>query len=305
MATTQNAAMTLTQKIISIAVIIIVISTIALPVIDSDFSREIQHTNTGYQYRVGSTSDDVTISIVSTGVVSINGVNYSDLTSYAAVAFTDTGWIRMAGNGNSLTVFGSQSLSNSQILTSSVTYSNGTITWESGGSTYTDSYTSPVYHISDSGNYAAFKNANTPTIYFNEDSSLWTMAANATATNSGLSPSSITARTVVFNGTYNDFDSTELLITTDGVEGVKATVNMSSFLVDHGSYYGWEDVDTVPFTIETDLGNYSSSTIWIIAPLNYTEIEGEGTNTLFSVVAILLVLVPVMMAVRMITLKRN
>ena len=283
----ETAAMTMTQKIIAIAVTIIIISTVALPVIDdmSEGTRE-NRSNTNQLYFV---ADGETITATkNTGSITINGYTFTPNNGDVLLLCNEF----YATYNSNYGIVGVKTEDTSFIVSKSVVISNGVATFtKNDDSTVTVSYDSKVLYASDSGNYGAFK---TP-FYADEDAILYS-APEGTVTNANLTPSSVTIRATGL-GTYSDF---ELFVTGGSTDG------FGSIVLNHTDYdkYALIDPAASAITYTDDKGTYTGSfNIMIFAPIKYS-VESSMSN-LINVIPIILILVPLMMAVRMIVVRRN
>jgi hypothetical protein len=185
----------------------------------------------------------------------------------------------------------------------SVTFENGTATWYGGGATQTKTY-SWLYVPDSDGSYGSFNSGDS--IRFNSNAVLYGMTYNIDVSNPDLTPSTVRYTSVVAKGTYNNMQSVFLHTANESVTASDCTMSLEASV--QSDYYSYDYGTTrANIAVENNIGdyNYTGTTVFLIAPVDYTyTIELDGAD-LFGVVAILLVLVPVMMAVRMIALRRN
>ena len=300
----ENAAMTLTQKIIAIAVTIMIISTVALPVI-TDAETE---TKTGSNASIAAYQ--MTDVVSSSFNITINSDYYPVVGSYVVttvamkyIAIGDTFVIRHTNTAAYHDKLFVDDLSSKQsIPTTSVTFGTSSITFtDSSSVSHTITYSSCLY-AAESGKYGFFCGNNT--FYVNDDTMFYN-CLGISATNSGLSPTHISVYGVSA-GTMAGLTNYMTFTTTTTVTSMVVTGELVSSAVGNGSYYVLAN-QAVAYSVVTNLGTYSSSSasIGFIAPLAYEYDSANDYATLFDVVIIMLILVPIMIAVRMITLRRN
>ena len=290
MAAAQNMAMTTTQKIIAIAVTIIIISTVAIPVIDDilDDTEVTVHQNAAMRYQLDTRITADTAISYSGGVCTIGStvIDFNPYPGSYPLIITDT-FVVTLWDADVLGIISDGRIDN-------VT----TATLSASAISFVDSLSNPVsisYSAidciaSNSGIYGAFPYSYQ--FYFNKDANL----ISTTTQLNGVS---------VFKGTYNDMDIAFNL----PFSGTVTDISMNINVVDSGKgYYSPAEytysatINDVPTTV---FGNVNSV---IIAPIDYTvdpNIDIDGVGNLIAVIPILLILVPLMMAVRMIALKRN
>lgn len=301
MAAAQTMAMTMTQKIVAIAVTIIIISTVALPIIDdAEAGIKVVTQNTGQTFSMveQDNSTDYTITYISSSSVSINGVIYP-INTYDIILYSDGLTVDIAA-------------SNMRVTTPDYLENTTEIVLSGGTATYTN--TSSIEHTADyswflimntTGNYGLFRSGE---IFINEESTLYYTRANTSFTNSDLDPSSVNARGYVMAGTFDNLKSVFAQSNTTGVTSIELSGKITGVTeVSKGVYSVKVGTNKIDAVADTNLGEYTNTAIAmsiIAAPLNYYYYDDSSTS-MFGIVAIMLILVPVMLAVRMITLRRN
>lgn len=306
MAAVQNMAMTTTQKIIAIAVTIIIISTVAIPVIDD--MQNLPHsvaTNSDVNYNMikpGEFTNDITLEVViSDSKFMCNGVDLTSLMTGITTPLVFTDSVVIAGRSAS-TIYFMDGNNNAYDATSvsitfkndgtwSATYDNGTVNTTSGEFTI-------LLYFGLNGDYGAFTVDSNNPIYLNH---------GATAYVVGYSWISGGTSNTFVGSTYKDGQFTTIF---DRPLSTQSTVTHSftDHVVDENEYS-----DRLWFSgtiTATNSGTETTVNInsWaVIAPLQYTYVSSEDANliSLIGIIPIMLILVPLMMAVRMMALKRN
>lgn len=304
MANATATPMTMTQKIIAIAVVIIIISSVALPVIDQMQQGTTETGSNTPLFRVGEITDaNEHILSFSSGTATFD--DYSvDMSSAGnqIMAVTDSIVVFHRNSSNDMRVYAADA-DTPYGAVSSITFENGTATWEISDTTYTKTYTQ-LYALDPNGNYGGYTSGTE--LKFNADSVLFGWQFNLDVKNPDLDPSTIRYISLLFKGTYNDMQSVILTTANEAVTESDGTVSLSAHLQDGGYYSFVLGTDATSTVVENDVGDYFATLGYaLLAPITYTYSEELDGADLFGVVAIMLILVPVMMAVRMIALKRN
>lgn len=304
MANATATPMTMTQKIIAIAVAIIIISTVAIPIIDDmEKQFEVTSNNTTQRYTASTSLSDVDVSLsVANSIASINGYEVGTA-NYAILVITDTFVIRAQGANNlAIAVDGTQYSTPSASITGKV------LSFTASEVDYTFEYEDYIYYAAENGKYGYFANTE---FYANVGTTILYAYTNFGASNSDLDPSSAN-----FLGLFSLSIEDNALVPvwvesrTEGVEYEPTPVTLPDSLIkdnEDGSYT--VTAGTLPLSFVTNVGTYSMDAdyrIGFIAPMEYKHImDSAGMIDLINIIPILLILIPVMMAVRMITLKRN
>ena len=289
-------AMTTTQKIIAIAVTIIIISTVAAPVIqDIETGYTAEEMNTGSRFSLASTSEVITINKID-GFACINGVSirsiFPDVASTVLAIVSDSMVANLyfqSGTYANLYVTSPDLFPDASNYTKEI--AGGTIVFDSGTVTYTsedeETVTSTTYEYvfvpDQDGNYGSWSSSGgtfTDPIYVDSGKSVYLYYRT---TNNILSAS----------GTLDSISSN--FFVNSGSLDTDTEITMNYEHLANGS----NRLDSVSFS-PSFLGSVS-----ILAPLKYTTVTNIEDSGLFGVIMILLFLVPLMMAVRMITLRRN
>lgn len=311
MAAAQTMAMTATQKIIAIAVTIIIISTVALPVIE-DMQKEyyIIEQNTGYNYSYSSGLKDIELSFIqnddTTFNYSIDGnAIYSNIddSSHEVAVYTDRGvayllptvFVALFEDTDGTTIYFADASSIVMTVSNSVL----TIAYGDGDTTTTKEVgeISWMYYPNSEGSYGVF--AGSDYIHIDNDSKAL-----------------IVAHPVIAGGVFTPYyvgefsnGSITVLAASAWSDNVFHDVT-PNVIVDRDTDYNdplntmWGDVTGTCVLPNSTTYDFTNLITWI-APIDYKAVDSNSEAGLFSVVAIILVLVPVMMAVRMITLRRN
>jgi len=279
----ENAAMTMTQKIIAIAVTIIIISTVAIPVIGDLQNQQysiVQNTDSRY-----SSLDTPTFSIeVSNSVVSLDGTNVDDIVgSQPLYIATDKFFIRSllsSDTHSSVSVFGPLAGSPDYSITvKSIVSDNGSVTITD---TSNNEYTATIswaFVPNSNGNYGMFEPNNSRTLYIDADADV--ILVNALTSSQMVTYGKFTELNILFKLTSGT------MVTTGTFTAVP-----TEHITEGGDYYVY---------------NGQNGVNAVFAPLSYHVLndDNKGLFNLIGIIPIILILVPVMIAVRMITLRRN
>lgn len=299
MATATATPMTMTQKIIAIAVTIIVISTVAIPIINEMQQGQISvYQNSTELFACASSGDDITLTVVSAGHVEVNGYEVPTVNSSRLLAVSDNVAI-IIGSSSSTFVAVTDPV-NGRHNTTEVTITGGVLSYVDTNVTYTVNLEGDFYYPSASGTYGMFYPSSE--YNFNKEAVFFTFVNNSFS-NAGLSPNTVSVN-ALYKGTYNDLKF--LFASESSFVGGSATITN---IDDSGEgYLSTTSNSQVSYVIKNDVGTYTySGPKAFLAPLEYISIaeSNEFAVQLFDVIPILLLLVPLMMAVRMITLRRN
>lgn len=299
---TKSGAGGLVYSVVAIAIIVLIVSTVAVPVIeDSTDGIKISKQNSGQMFALTTVNDSKSYSFSydsESGYVTVNDYSFKP-TNGSTLAFTDSIYVFFQ---NGMRAYADNDVT--AVSTSSIVFASGVASWNISGVEYTASYTY-AFLPDPNGTYGAFKSGDV--IKFNADSKLVYTGANQLFTNSNLDPSSILVRNLVLYGTYDNFDSLWARSTTEGITYISLNSDLGDLVTQFDDGHmeltvgsNWQ------ITAETNLGDYTRLTtlITVIAPLEYW-VHDSNMVSLFGVVTIILFLVPVMMAVRMIQTRRN
>lgn len=274
--------------VLSILVAVIVVATVAIPVIE-DSSKEIHSTvqNTAQKYYAKSSSDlseDLTITLVSRDNYTINGESY-ELNPNGVVIITDMGdmWILYNDNYYLYQKINNHAFSSLSIGGSTTFYTDGTyVATTATGTEYTGTFGNVVYPSVDGDlgyffNTTAYADDASDVIFFstsiNNSGAMYAIKFKATGeeVEKIVSPFSSGAEVTLtdLTMTYNAADET---IADNAIDGLTYRVG------------------------ETE---YTTKTF--IAPLEYKTITNKDSAmiSILQIVPLLLLIVPVMMAIRM------
>lgn len=303
MAAAQNMAMTTTQKIIAIAVTIIIISTVAIPVInDIDKTYEKVYNNEDYYYS-NLINDNATHTIVyASATFTIDGIELTSLgLSGLPVLIADS--MLIIGQSTDYTKINVQYLTSESTYTSvghingativingttkTISVSDVTTDNESVVSDFSAGFSKFCYVVGDSGDYVSILPSSTASKLYVADSSK-ILSVYATWSSE-------------FAWVFGD-DS----FSTSGNE-ISLVADLSSI----SGYAGVYEFDLSNSTSTSDVymkvGSTNTASGIVIIPSSVTAVSesAESVVNLIHIIPILLILVPVMLAVRMITLRRN
>lgn len=306
---TKSGAGGLVYSVVAIAIIVLIVSTVAVPVIeDSSETIRTVDQNTAQRYSIVSSTAALTVDS-SSNVVQIGDYTMPTGTGVGIVAITDSFILRHYDVGHPELMYVDDGVNDLFSQSTSFVVFDGTkMTYTSSGVERTCNY-SWLLIASDSGDYGFFSGV---AFNFNKDSVIYTVYWN-NVTNSDLSPTSARCMAVLA-GKMGEFKS--VFCTTDTVDVTFAgnnagSVNITSFSEGDG-YYTMPISPRATLTVQSSspAGDYSivnSSWTVFIAPIEYTYISDNdyAAINLLDVLPILLFLVPVMFAVRMIQTRRN
>lgn len=304
MANSNASATTLTQKVIAIAVMIVVISTVALPVIGDMQDGETKTGSNTPIYRLDLLNDSAahTLSFAdSTATYGDYVISFTGVTSGTLLAFSDTFMAFYRSSSGDMRIYVNDGSAPYGAM-SSITFENGIATWTASGNTYTKAY-SWLYVPNQNGSLGAFNTGDT--IKFNASSELWAFQYNLDVKNQDLEPATIRYVTALNHGTYNNMQSVIAYTANESVTSTDSVVSLNA-ISDDGYLTYIVGSSTADYTVENNLGVYTASLkFFVTAPVEYTYTTGNDWANLIGVLPILLILVPVMMAVRMIATRRN
>jgi hypothetical protein len=306
MAAAQTMAMTTTQKIIAIAVTIIIISTVAIPIIqDMETSTSfVTEYNTGEKYTATLTEDNVSLTVYyDDGLVYVNDYSFTP-TTYSVVLFSDTFVVRYNGNDNKFVASGSADTT--QYKTDALTVSSKTLAFTDADSNDHSWTFSKLMYAAENGEYGVFVGSGVQ-FTANKDAKIYLPIGKIVANNSDLSPSSVDT-IGVFKGSNGLLEKDWFASRTSDTTVNTASAVISNY-TDNGNGTYSISIAASSVVINTGVGAYSAtmsatSGYCFFAPMAYKVPETE-LSALIGIIPILLILVPLMMAVRMMVLKRN
>ena len=300
----ENGATVLVMKIMVIVVAVLMIATVALPAVQyaqSDIYTT--ENNSGNNYAVASGNTNLAVALDAANEVWISGFKINTSTM-DVVMFSDTFLVRHFKTLNPDTIYVDSLTDKANYGTTAITVTGTQISFTDANNTQrTLTYTGELMYAAPEGDYGYFVNGSTFKI--NEDSKLYMCAAD-NATNSDLSPSSVGYITVM-SGTMGEFASDWAFSTTSGVTSVSVSASLSG-ITDLGDRSYSVELSSATTTVTTNLGDYTNTAlVGVFAPLEYKYVgDADGSMiSLIGIIPIMLILVPVMMAVRMMALKRN
>lgn len=296
MANATATPMTMTQKIVAIAVAIIIISTVAAPVIqDLQDGESTILSNTGSRFSLVEADEKITVSTIDS-FACINGVSIRSLFPDAATTvLTILSDVVVANIYYTNDTYSNCYITSPELFPEatnfSQTLSTGTLVFDNGVVTFTDAEensTSAAYDyvfIPDTdGDYGSWLYSGSTgfdqPIYVDSGKKIY---AYYRTTGNALSAS----------GTLDDMNVN--LMVRSGAIDEETTMTLDYQNLSNGTNL----LESMSFD-----PSFSGS-VSVLAPLKYTVTEDVEQASLFGVILLLLFLVPVMMAVRMIALRRN
>lgn len=274
--------------VLSILVAVIIVATVAIPVIE-DSSKDIHSTvqNTTQKYYATSSSDlseDLTITLESVSNYKINGESY-DLNLNNIVIITDTGdiWVIYANNYNLYQKSGNYAQRSLGIGGSTTFYTDGTYkATTSAGVEYTGTFGNVVYPSND-GDLGYFINS---TAYANDASDVIFFSISNTSYGAMFA--------IKYKATGEEVEK----IVSPFASGAEVTLSDAAI-----SYDSTDETiaDNAINGLTYKVGDTSYTLRAFIAPLEYKTITENDSAmiSILQIVPLLLLIVPVMMAVRM------
>lgn len=287
---------TVVYGVIALVVVVLLIFTVAIPVIESASESQVTTgQNTTQRYILKENFTDAEISI-NNGVVSIGDYDLTLQGSGDVIAMSDSFYVWASSGNNTLLV---RSV-DGKFSVASLSISNGAMTFTSGGTEHTITYTDALLLASDKGTYGMFP-INSE-IRFNKDSVLFT-TFDSSVTNDQLTPSSV-GTVALMKGTYDNLQTLFVFENEDSITTAEFTGTFSQTPIENDGYYSFNNT-RINGTLTTNLGDYSGSNFYqaILAPIDYTYISDNDSMiiTLLGVIPLMLVIVPVMLAVQLMT----
>lgn len=298
---TKSGAGGLVYSVVAIAIIVLIVSTVAVPVIDNaQEDQKTEYNNTTEQFKLVSSVESITIRWLSTTEYSINDVVYT--IRGTTIAISDNVIITVVQNniqvrnisddGSGFNLDTSAALGTNQV----VTISNGILTTDKGSC----SVLGNLFIISNSEDatygyypYSGVVNINKQSVF----------AANLTITINSVS------YLISCHGTYDNLVVTGVYNNTSSqfMDPADFSIQFVGEITDNGSYL---TIGSKLFKATYNDGGVEYSgqnTRGIYAPIQYYVISDSDATiiSLLGVIPILLFLVPVMFAVRMIQTRRN
>ena len=274
--------------VLSILVAVIIVATVAIPVIE-DSSKDIHSTvqNTTQRYYATSSSDlseDLTITLETDNIYTINGERY-DASPNNIVMITDTGdmWILYGNNYNLYQKSDNYAQKSLGIGGSTTFYTDGTYkATKFAGVEYTGTFSNVIYPSKD-GDLGYFLNS---TAYADDASDVIFFS--------------------ISNASYGAMFATKYKATGEEVEKIVSPFANGAgvTLTDAAISYNSSDetiADNAINGLTYKVGDTSYTLRAFIAPLEYKTITENDSAmiSILQIVPLLLLIVPVMMAVRM------
>lgn len=289
---TKSGAGNLVYSVVAIAIIVLIVSTVAVPVID-DAQGQIRLNNSTQVFAVSDADVTINVQLSNDSKPIVNGYLVPGNT-HKPIVICDEFMIHWRSSGALYLIDSNATSLNLQ----SAIIENGTVTYTLLDSTTgTISYGSNnVLFASEHGTYGEFT-AGTK-FYANPDSVIYSYLDAIPLTNEDLTPSSVSNIRAVFIGTPTGMDGYLLQGTTGIITATPATVDV-------GDYYE-VTVSETSVSYTDAVGTYTgTSNRAFFAPIQYGSSMFDNLFDLLGVIPILLFLVPVMFAVRMIQTRRN
>lgn len=303
MAAAQNMAMTSTQKIIAIAVTIIIISTVAIPIIDDlqDQQTTVVQNTTEKYVSSANTDGAVTLSFVGTSFY-VNGVE-TDKPTWAVLAASPK--MILASSGATATTM--QLITKDlRVVITSLTWNNGNVSYVAGDSTEgTVSDVGDIFYVAKKGDYGLFYGT-TDDYHINVDQKALVVAHKGWASTSP-------AFDGVFELKNGEFTASDFTLEANTLTYGEPFADVTTWSFGGSIVKDGDSPNYVVSPLSLTYVNPSNSTsytdvgVYVFAPLAYNIISSEDASmiNLIGIIPIILILVPLMMAVRMMALKRN
>lgn len=295
---TKSGASGLVYSVVAIAIIVLIVSTVALPVIeDSQNELKTVRQNAGYTFSVADGSTTSVVMALTESTLTINGREYEP-TENMIPMLSNSFFVQVKSGVFVVNV------NDSYYITSQLTASNGVLSFVADSQDVSITF-GTLYWFDNNGKFGYFTSGQ---IYVNSSSRI-IMAIETAIANESLTPN-VLYISGSFVGTISGMVQNTMRV--DQGNLLSTSLSLQSERVD-----GQDDVYRIDlsspstFTISgtTEDGTYSTTTgnYCVIAPIEYyivTESDYSMIN-LFNVLPIILFLVPVMLAVRMIQTRRN
>lgn len=293
---TKSGAGGLVYSVVAIAIIVLIVSTVAVPVIE-DSTSEYRTTgqNADMFYKMAANTDVVNITLAD-DTLTVNGYVLPAITANTdtIVVFADDFRISAFYNDGVQVHISTPNIAGR--TTGNIAINSNTVTWTAYDTSDSLSYqytSSTLLYASSTGDYGAFSYGHTANL--NTDSKIYAMVS------------------VVMDGTYISgllSGTIYNLVPSFLVGASSVSLDFSNAVADSGKDYliytnGYNS--TISAVIDGQTKTVTQISIPILAPIEYTYISDSDSSiiSLLNVVPILLFLVPVMFAVRMIQTRRN
>lgn len=286
--------------VLSILVAVIVVATVAIPVIE-DSSKEIKTTqnNVSERYMMSeSTVGEITIEATETaGTFIINGesktINAGDYSDFWCVLtnnlfvrlYSTSSWVTFDGLPVSFTNLGTTGkvVINSEGWT--VTVPSG-----SGAGTYTGTY-DWICYPNEKGNYGLYRYS-VNGAYVDNDATVFAIKESPNA-----SEGVMTIPSVIWSGSIDGGDNTKIAWDRTNNQ----TLDVSSSTNVYIKYSEKGEISTKMSSVTVEYGDNSATISTVIIPIEYHVITENDSAmiSILQIVPLLLLIVPVMMAIRM------
>lgn len=292
----------LTSKLITLTIMVLVIASVAIPVITDLQDRTESVDNTGYRAIMTDVKTEITVTLTSDG---FTVGSHAFTTSYNGyyIAMADNNILMYTGSGSTpslqLIDLTTPKLTNISVIGSTVTYNNGSYTLTTGGSTTTGTYSGDLKILSTSGAYGIWRAGD---VFFNDDSQFW-FFANSTFT---VGSDSVNIRGIV-SGTISSMawnsainaSSNPMAIVAPSALAAVVTSTISE--ADGAKSFASFD-NRLSYTVAGNTYSVTNTgSTYVIAEISYDIDADLGTmGSLIQVIPIMLILVAVMFAVNLI-----
>lgn len=286
--------------VLSILVAIIVVATVAIPVIE-DSSKEIKTTqnNVSERYMMSeSTVGEITIEATKTaGTFIINGesktINAGDYADFWCV-LTNNLFVRLYSTSSWVTFDGLPVSSTNLGTTGKVVINSEgwtvTVPSGSGAGTYTGTY-DWICYPNEKGNYGLYRYS-VSAAYVDNDATVFAIKESP-----NVSEGVMTIPTVIWSGSIDGGDNTKIAWDRTNNQ----TLDVSSSTDVYIKYSEKGEISTKMSSVTVEYGDNSATISTVIIPIEYHVITENDSAmiSILQIVPLLLLIVPVMMAVRM------
>lgn len=277
--------------VLAVTIVIVIIACAAFPILeDVNSSTKDASQNTAQQYLATSNLTG-SLTIAATG----SGTTIGTYTTPIAdlVVLTDTFGIR--NPGGSALYLDCLDVPNMSTEITNVTLSPGVLSYTASEVEYTKTYSSFVIYAAESGDYGLFIMGDE--LNFNEETVLYTFMAQNVKDSDNVNHYCVAG----VSGTYDDLNSTFCGVIEDGVATSTSLTMELADVTENDGYLTY----TVGVRPVTTLEGYTGVASYegMFAPITYY--EDSDISILIGILPLLLILIPVMMAVTLITNRRD
>lgn len=292
----------ITYSIVSLVVIVLIVATTVIPVIESSQGEIVTHYQNTTQTYAAVVSDDVTLTRDAAGKITLNGYEITYTETLSRCAIISDGLFYVMGQYECiLDLSNSSRVATTGTATVSLTMSGGAFTYTVGSAEpVTGTYTK-AYIISAKGDYGLFDGDSTDfkatagktiDVVFPGATGLTTLIGWYTVKDGVVQDTPVVSFKTNSSGTLVNFDGTYTINTGINTSGSSEYV----------SEYNKATCRFTPTsgTVSTTSGSY-------IAPLEYTDVTDNDSaiRALLGVIPIMLIVVPIVIASRLITQGRD